>query len=588
MKRRGKIILKDALKGYSHDLEKLISPKETLKRFRKRLKEVDMDILADTVRIDNGRLGIPVYFSICGRDAKRIIGTKKQMGKGGTPEQAEASAIMELAERFSFFSFSKDPKNFLKVSFKDIKNQKALAFEYIVRSVHDKTDRLDRVEEVFSHIPLRWTWAYNMTKSEEVLIPFDWFYLINEFNGTSAGNCNEEAICQGICEVVERHVSSIISRKRLKRPHIRVQSIKDKVSLDLINRYKRVGVNLFISDFTLDMGIPSVGVLAYDPSTYPEKSEIVWTAGTTTNPYKSLNRALTEVAQLAGDFNTSSNYVPSGLPKFKDLKEAHFVMEPSEWKDMDSLPDISDKNIKIEVESCIHALWNRGFEVIVLNITHPKLDIPAFYTIIPGAHFRERTLSDVAMTLGRVVCEIEDPESALEMLKYMDRVLPNRYFLKFYMGLCHLKISQWHRAEIAFRDALSLNPPDCDRVSIYSHLSYCLKEMSRFKEAIELCQKALEYDSDRQDLFNIMGYCYYRLKEHQKAIDCFMEAVRIDPSSAIDYANIGVNYRLLGKRDKAIAFYLLALQLDPDMEFVKEHLLSMGIDPEGEKSADAI
>ena len=31
--------------------------------------------------------------------------TRKQMGKGSSAEQAEASALMELMERFAFFSF---------------------------------------------------------------------------------------------------------------------------------------------------------------------------------------------------------------------------------------------------------------------------------------------------------------------------------------------------------------------------------------------------------------------------------------------------------------------------------------------------
>jgi ribosomal protein S12 methylthiotransferase accessory factor YcaO len=39
--------------------------------------------------------------------------------------------------------------------------------------------------------------------------------MINEFNGPSAGNCVEEALSQGICELVERHVSSLISTNNL-------------------------------------------------------------------------------------------------------------------------------------------------------------------------------------------------------------------------------------------------------------------------------------------------------------------------------------------------------------------------------------
>ena len=106
------VILNDAHKRFTVDQDKIFPPQETVKRFHDKLKKIDLDILKSTIRIDNGRLNIPVYFSTCGVDAVNVIGTKKQMGKGGTPEQAEASALMELAERFSFFSFAKNSKNF--------------------------------------------------------------------------------------------------------------------------------------------------------------------------------------------------------------------------------------------------------------------------------------------------------------------------------------------------------------------------------------------------------------------------------------------------------------------------------------------
>ncbi len=313
-----KVILKDAFKRFTLDQDKVITPEETVRRFRERLREVNLDILERTMRIDNGRLDIPIYFSICGHDALKIIGTKKQMGKGGTPHQSEASAVMELAERFSFFSFYKNPENFFVEEYRNLKDR-ALPFEAIALSVHDNSDDMDKAQEVFSGLPLKWTLAYNMTRQEEVLIPFNWFFAINEYNGPSAGNCVEEALSQGICEIVERHVSSVVSREKLSVSAINIDSVTDPLVLEMIGKYNKVGVRLFVSDFSLDTGIPSIGVLAYDPSTFPDRSEIVWTAGTTPNPQKALSRALTEVAQLGGDFNTSSNYVASGLPKFRTL-----------------------------------------------------------------------------------------------------------------------------------------------------------------------------------------------------------------------------------------------------------------------------
>jgi len=82
------IELKDAFKQYTIDQDKTLPPEETVKRFKEKLKKCNLDIMEQTIRIDNGRLDIPVFFSICGKDALSITGTKKQMGKGATPQQS--------------------------------------------------------------------------------------------------------------------------------------------------------------------------------------------------------------------------------------------------------------------------------------------------------------------------------------------------------------------------------------------------------------------------------------------------------------------------------------------------------------------
>lgn len=567
-----RIILKDAQKGYTRDQDKLLDPQETVRRFKERLKTLKLDILESTVRIDNGRLGIPVYFSVCGRDAQQTIGTAKQMGKGGTPQQAEASAVMELAERFSLFSFCKDESNFFTDTYQNVKDR-ALSFEAIAKSVHDRSPDLDKAKAIFSNLPLRWTSAFNLTRDQEVLIPFDWFFAINAFNGPCAGNGVEEAILQGICEVVERHVSSIVCREKLQTPAIDPDSVTDPLVEELIRKYRNAGIELFISDFSLNTGIPSVGVLAWDPSTFPETSEIVWTAGTTPNPQKALSRALTEVAQLAGDFNTNANYAASGLPKLKSLEEAGYVVHPESRVRISDLPDLSNENIRIEVENCIQALSAAGMEVIVINVTHGELAVPAFYTIIPGAHFRERAAgTSVGMFCAKLVAESGNPGWALGELAAMDRQLPGKYYIKFFQGVCHLSLNEPSTALPLFEEALNLGPHEQDIPSIYSYMGMCFKALEQYARAIEVLEKGRRHDNDRTDIHNLMGFCYFKLREHEKAIACFREVLRLDPGSAIDYANIASNYRDMGNKKKAVAYYRLALELDPALDFAKDNL----------------
>ncbi len=566
------LTLRDAFKTDTTDQDKTLSPRETVRRFRDRLKPLDLDLLKETVRIDNGRLDIPVFFSRCGVDAEAVTGTRKQMGKGATPDQAEASAVMELAERFSFFSFRNDPAHFRRATYPQVQAD-ALPYSLISRSVEDDAETAANTRPVFETLPLHWTWGYNLTRQLPVLVPFDWFFAINEFNGPSAGNCMEEAILQGLCEVVERHVSATVSRDRLPVPQIRPESARHPTVVELIEKFNRAGVQLHLSDFTLEMGIPTVGVLAHDPATFPESSELVWTAGTAPDPEKALGRALTETAQLGGDFNTGGGYVASGLPKLNHPDEAAFFTRQPPRTDLADLPNLSAPNIKTEIEHCIAALARQDLEVIVVDITHPLLGIPACYTIIPGARFRERAVgASVGMISAKLLSESLPPRRALAALKSVDAALPGKYYVQFYIGTAHLAAGAPEAAISHLEAALTLDPADEDIPSIYSYLGVALKDLGHYRRALEALEKGVRLDAQRIDLHNLMGFCHFKLGEHEAAIDRFKAAVRIDPGSAIDYANIATNYRELGDRDKAIEYYLMALTIDPTLEIAQDNL----------------
>lgn len=570
------IRLKDCFKHYTLDQDKFCSPTETVERFKKRLEELKLDVLEEVKRIDNGRLDIPVYFSVCGKDALHIIGTKKQMGKGSTPEQARASACMELAERFSFFSFMKNPDNFLYDTYANVKKEgyPLLSLETLLQSVHDETTSPETLEKLIANIPIQWIWATNLTRQEEVLIPFSWFYAINEFNGPSAGNTIEEAISQGLCEVVERHVSAVVSYDKLKTPSIDLSSMKDPIARELIAKFTANSIEVYLNDFSLDTGIPTVGAMAIDRSTFPETSEIVYTAGTTPNAEKALIRALTEVAQLAGDFNSNANYVASGLPKPASLEEMDYITHPGKSITIDDMADLADDNIRVEIENCLKSLADRDMEFFVIDVTHPQLQIPAVYTIIPGAHFRERSrISNVGLFAAKLIAEqIDDPIESNNQLTAMRKILPDAYFLEFYLGRNLISMGQLEQAIAHLEHALTLNPEGEDIPYIYSYLGDCHKNMGDYDKAISTIKQGLTHDEERQDMHNIMGVCYFKQNDFEKAIAHFHRAVELAPASAIDYANLGVNYNRVGKKDEAIKYFEIALDIDPSIDFARQQL----------------
>jgi ribosomal protein S12 methylthiotransferase accessory factor len=567
------IQLKDVFKSYTYDQDKVRTPQETVTHVRERFASVDLDILHQTMRIDTGRLDIPVYISLCGTDVLPLTGTKKQMGKGGTVTQAEASALMELAERFSFFSFIKNTP-FPTATYNELDGN-VLPMEMLWQSLYDNETDPELGASVLKELPFRWTRAYNLTRNTEVLIPIDWFYTINEYNGPAAGNVLEEAILQSLCEVVERHVSSVISNERMITPTIDPSTVQDPAARELLDKFAAKSIKVFIKDFSLDTGIPTVGTLAWDPSTFPVKSEIVFTAGTTPNGEKSLVRALTEIAQLAGDFELRTSYRPT-LPKYKSLEEAGYLMGSTPVVPIKSLPDLSHNNFKIEIERCVSTLSHLGMEVLVVDVTHPQLMVPSVYTIIPGAHFRDRTRdTTVVFHAAKIISQTLEGTQAIAAIQRLLEAFPGRYYLHFFLGLVLEYQGEAKEALEEFHRALGLNPRPIDMASVHTHIGVCFKDMGDYAGAIKALEQAREFDPNLKEIYHLLGFCYFKLKKHEQSIQEFEKALEIDPGSAIDYANIGSNLREMGHKKEAIRLYRVALEMDPTIDFARVNLAKL-------------
>ncbi len=571
-----KITFSDCIKDCTTDQDKAVSPERTVAHFYEKTDGLDLDILGKITRVDNGRLGIPVYFSVCGEDAYRVIGKKKQMGKGSSPAQAKASACMELAERFSFFSFRHNRENFIEGDYGRLKEQGYPVLDplYLLQSVLDETMSRDQLVELLADVKMQWCFATNITRNEEVLIPFTWFSAINEYNGSSAGNTLEEAAIQGISEVVERHVCSLIAQDKISVPEIDLDTVTDPLCKELIGKFTDNGIVLKLYDFSLDLGITTVAALAWDPATFPEKSEIVITAGTTPSPDKAIVRAVTEVAQLAGDFNTNANYEASGLPKPNTLDDIDYLLQEEKKVSVNKLVDISDKNMFTEISSYIAVLQRQGMDIFIVDITHDKLDVPALYTFIPGTHFRERASEKSAgLFAAKIIMESSNDYETLDTrLRKMEEILSDSYYIAFYRGKLFYDTGSLDQAVASFKKALKHSPSGEDHASICSYYGSALSQLERYDEAVEILKEGLTADDQRLDIHNLLGVCYFKQARYDKAITCFERAVAIDPSSAMDYANLGVNYSKLGKNGEAIQFLTLAVTLDPDLDFAKNLL----------------
>ncbi|MBN2568093.1 MAG: YcaO-like family protein [Deltaproteobacteria bacterium] len=465
------ISLKSSPKTYTQDLDKAIPPAETVKNVKAVLQRIDLKLVNDISRIDYRRLDIPVYVCEAGKDCNTP--GRKTMGKGSSPEQAEASALMELIERFSHANYPHSHK-FRTGRYSDFE-QFSIPFDRIFHVPHRKSFVPEENKEKFKELSFCWLPAYSLLQKKDFMIPYEWFADIQGTNGLSAGNTLEEAVLQGLSEVIERHVSSVINCERRSVPTIDLASVRDPVARDLIRKYIYNGIELFIKDFSMNIGIPTIAGIAFDPSSYPQ-SMVVMCAATATHPEKALIRVLTEIQQMAIDYFKQDYYAGGILPKFYDIREAEYLISNNKTVSIDELPDVSDNDILIELENYTKALDAIDFEPIVIDTTHPVLRIPSVFVLVPGSELYDNSKCDLNSYyyLARRMQHTGNFEKAIENYRLsISRHPASSCHANFEMGECFRHLKEYQEASDCYKTSLRYSPDRNMQYRIFDSLTKC-------------------------------------------------------------------------------------------------------------------
>ncbi|THB69988.1 MAG: hypothetical protein D6E12_03460 [Desulfovibrio sp.] len=560
-------------KGYTSDQDKAVTPEETVARAKAAFSGSGRSILAESRRIDTGRLGIPVFVSMAGPDAREIMPTRKQMGKGASPAQAEASGLMELVERYSFFAFWNDPANFTSATWSQAEERfsNLLPLPRMLQSVGEDLGE-DKARQVLDLLAWRFCPALDVAMGQEVTVPLDWFKTLNEFNGSCAGNTTTEAVFQGACELVERHVCAVIDREHTETPTIDPDSLQDPVLKGLLAKFRDNGIRVLLKDFTLSMPVPTVAAICMDPVTFPGLSEIVFTAGTAASPAKAAIRALAEVAQLAGDFETGAVYEASGLSKFADWSEAAWL-EKGPMVPLDSLPNIEREDMLDELKLLAQGLDSQGYQLLAVETSQPELGLSAAYTFVPGFGFRERDLhASLGLFTGRKLAEDVDPVLAQAGLGVLEDIYPSAHFTPFFQGLLALRMGDPLAALEHFARAEPLQP-DADSKGLAAfYQAHALQYLEDWEAMLPHLDRAVTACPEVKEYFNLRGVAKFKLQRYTIAAEDFARALDLDRGSAMDLANLGICHKFMGRHESAKDYLSSALELDPSLEFARNHL----------------
>jgi len=486
------IKVKSSLKYGGYYLDKVCHPNNTVKRALTSLLRLKMPVKIIVKRIDAvDRLKIPTYLChLCkqknflegtwlnknaygkGRDSIHVKASlegtwlnKNAYGKGRDSIYAKASALMECIERSSCFYFLKNLKSFKEIDYEHL-NVEKISISKMLKAIpkiygYCKNDKF--LLSILKKTPFTWRRVYSLSEKRSFFFPHEWFMATS--TGYAAGNTLEEAILQGLCEVIERYTITKLTMTKQDIPSIDIRTINDSVARRLISKFYLAGIKLFIKDFTMGLGIPTVCVLAHDPKG-PKSVRIFCAAGTSLNRDVALIRALTEVAQhRAAHLASDSKKYPGQtgeFPLYVNLKEAGALARHEKCIPFSKLPTHCNKDFKEEIDFTLRKLKKIGAEGVVTDVTHPILRMPVVIVNIIGMITRS-DMQHPYLKISNQFAEIGDHKEALKILERFFELYPtkkNEKDIVLAIGLLYIKLKRFDKAKKMFRRLISLSQVD--------------------------------------------------------------------------------------------------------------------------------
>jgi ribosomal protein S12 methylthiotransferase accessory factor len=380
--------LESTVKSYTFDQDKVVDPKTTVSDALAKLHS-----MADltTVELCERQQTVAGAYSFNSRS--NLLNAS---GKGLTAEQARASAVMELAERYSWihYDYAGSP-GYTLTSYRELvaAGQPTVGEEYFLSNFAALTDRRALLEEITA-IPLRWVRGFSLTLGRDVYYPINWHNMVFTSNGLAAGNRQEEAILQALCEVIEREcVYRLFVEKRVGND-IDPSSITHPALLAVLESSARAGLQFVIKDISSDLGVPTIivrGTTADDPDRLTHQGV---GHGCHPDPEKALIRAFSEyfegralLGEVPADAGVDMTVLRTLLPElhygFHTLLNAEMLTLSNGTRRVDQLPHLARADIKEEIETLVRLLAERGYQVVVVDKTHPPLGIPVVRVVVP-------------------------------------------------------------------------------------------------------------------------------------------------------------------------------------------------------------
>ncbi|WP_295622953.1 TOMM precursor leader peptide-binding protein [uncultured Lamprocystis sp.] len=359
-------------------------------------------------------------------------------GKGVTETQAKASALCEAIERYS--GGRQGDETIIAASHCAMRERHGDAvihpnavMGYSPRQLAErdawnaKESKFNRVPEPLDEtLPIDWTPVWSLTQARYKYLPTqllyyaspasadcDRFFAMGCSNGNASGNNLEEAVLQGLFELVERDAVALWWYNRLRRPGVDLASFGEPWLLHLAAYYDGLGRDTWALDVTSDLGIPAFVAVSRLRAT--DQDRLLFGLGCHLDARIALQRAFAEMNQMLGLAREGQE---AGELTIEDDETRHWLttatlanqpyLAPDDRVAQRCLADFPQDyrgDLLEDITLCRRIIEAKGLELLVLDQTRADVGMPVAKVVVPGlrhfwARFGPGRLYEVPVAMG--------------------------------------------------------------------------------------------------------------------------------------------------------------------------------------------
>lgn len=340
---------------------------------------------------------------------------KDASGKGMSREQAEASALCEAVERYSAVQQGWEVD--CTESYTDIARIAIHPNDVMLFSEQQFADSARKLKKGFSRVPeqfdvsakVDWSPVWSLADGSRRLLPSALLYFsaaecsrfnghqycLSDSNGNAAGNTYQEAVLQGLFELVERDAVAIWWYNRISRP-----ALSPSNSLEYSapwRTHRDIGRDVWLLNLTSDLGIPVIAAVSADSGTGRKP---IFGFGCHFNLGVATTRAVTEMNQQLPRLLKAKRQESGSLPNddmdaWLSTASTHelLYLAPSNPERLMICDDVEPNRLSLgaSIDVVVDVLRTKGIDVYVLDQSRRETDLVVVKVIAPGLrHFWAR------------------------------------------------------------------------------------------------------------------------------------------------------------------------------------------------------